>query len=450
MKDRILPKLSIIDSLRQKWKRSFPSDVLEAGPVFNVMEGDEVVVTYTSAVDKMKFFSTFIREGLENGDLVDYIYPDEESETVRAKLREYGIDVEKYEKSGALSLEILTKGFMSNGKLDYEKAVTETIEWWVEAKEKGYKHVRGLEDLGDFSFCNGQWQKWVKEYWLDPRWDDPKTSEWVLSDVSPELALGVSMVPFLIEMTAINVERMKETEVTELLKALGGANAKLSSAFIDLIEHVGSFSELIGLDHRGLVGRNILLEFDPSSNYEKVVDRLAKESMANVEPFFVFTSNASPLHAYLAKQPTIRFFLTSISTSTPEAVSENEVLLPAKSVPLILDTLSKVLETYTSANVCVVFDILSELLTIMGREKTFTFLRYALNMLSSEKITSLFLLNSSAHEPKIVSQMKSLFSNQLTYDKNGLEVVKTSWKRVHDEPKSNRLIRNVDRVISEI
>jgi len=421
-----MPKLPIIDALRQKWKRSFPSDVLKVSPVLNVMEGDEIVVTYTSAVDKMKFFSAFIREGLENGDLVTYTYPDEESETVRAKLREYGIDVEKYEAKGALRMENLTEGFMPNGKLDYEKAVTESIEWWVDAKKKGYKHVRGLEDLDDFSFVNGQWQKWAKEYWADPRWDDPNTSEWVLSDVSPDPALGVSMVPFLIEVTAINVERMKETEVTELLKALGGINVMVSRAFIDLIGYMGSFSELIGLDHRGLIGRKILLEYDPVSDYEKVVDSLAKESMANVEPIFVFTSSTSPIHKHLAEQPAVNFFLTSFSTSTPTSVSENTVLLPAKSIPLILDALSKVLETYANANVCFVFDILSELLISIGREKTFTFLRHALNMLSSEKTTSLFLINTSAHEPKVVSQVRGLFVNLLTHEKDKIKVVKIS------------------------
>ncbi len=166
------------------------------------------------------------------------------------------------------------------------------------------------------------------------------------------------------------------------------------------------------------------MEFDPVSDYEKVVDCLAKESIANVEPFFVFTSSTSPIHTYLAKQPTIKFFLTSISTSTPKSTSENEVLLPAKNAPLILDALSKVLETYADANVCFVFDILSELLTSIGREKTFIFLRHALDMLSSEKITSLFLLNTSAHEAEVVSSLRALFKNQFVYGKKGLDVVK--------------------------
>jgi len=88
-----------LDSLRQKLKPSISSDIL----------------TYTSAADKMKIFSAFIREGLEEGDAVWYSYPDEESETVRVRLKEYGVDVEKYEKNGALHIVSLTEDFMPNG-----------------------------------------------------------------------------------------------------------------------------------------------------------------------------------------------------------------------------------------------------------------------------------------------------------------------------------------------
>jgi len=394
---------------------------LNVGPVLNIGEGESAILTYISATDKMKVFSTFMREGLENGDAVSYVYPDEESKTVRAKLTEHGIDVEKHEKDGALHLRSLREYFISNGKLNYEKAVIDGLNWWAEAKGKGYSHVRDISDLGDFSFFNGQWQKYVTCHWLDPRWDDPNVSEWVVS----KRAVGVVYEPFIMEITAINVERMTEKQVNELLKSFGkGSFAR--AKFIDLLEHVNVFARSIGLDHERLVGRKILLEFDPASNYEKVVDSLAKESMANVEPLFVFASSASSIHAGLAEQPTIKFFLTSISTSTPKSSSENAVILPAKNTPLILDSLSKILETYVDANVCFVFDILSDLLISMGPEKTSTFLRHALDMLSSEKVTSLFLLNTSAHQTEVVSSLRNLFSNQLTYDKNGLEVVKTS------------------------
>jgi len=102
------------------------------------------------------------------------------------------------------------------------------------------------------------------------------------------------------------------------------------------------------------------------------------------------------------------------------------VLLPAKNTSLILDALSKLLETYVDANVCFVFDILSELLTVSELEKVFIFLRYALDMLSSKKTTGLFLLNGGTLEPAVVSRVRELFSNQLTYNKDGLKIVKIS------------------------
>ena len=392
---------------------------MKAGPVLNLREGEAIIVTYTSAADKLKIFSALIREGLENGDLVNYTYPDEEREIVRIKLKEHGIDVEKHEKDGSLLLETLTNCFMSNGKLDFKEAVGDGLKWWADVKKRGYKHIVDIQDVGDFSFVNGQWQKYVTDYCLDSRWDDPNVSEWV---VSKEL-VGVVMDPFIIDITAINVERMTQTQATELLKAIGKGK-RVPVKFIDLFENIDLFSKSIGLDHGRLVGHKILLEYDPVSDYEKIVDRLAKETMANVEHIFVFTSNISPVHSYLARQPTIKFFLTSISTSVPESISENEVLLPAKSVPLILDALSKVLETYANANVCFVFDILSELLATIGRERTFIFLRHALDLLSSEKTTGLFLLNTSAHQAEVVSSLRTLFKNQLVYGKNGLEVVK--------------------------
>ncbi|NIR86532.1 hypothetical protein GWO13_02740, partial [Candidatus Bathyarchaeota archaeon] len=161
----------------------------------NIKEGELAVVTYTSAVDKMKVFSAFIREGLENGDLVDYTYPDEEAETVRAKLKEHGIDVEKYERKGALVLCGLSEWYMPDGKFDKERAFRMEFESRAEAKRKGYKHYRALEDLGDFSFLNGQWQTYT-DYWDNPIWEIPSAAYTELLDYTP----------FVIELTAFNVE----------------------------------------------------------------------------------------------------------------------------------------------------------------------------------------------------------------------------------------------------
>jgi len=327
-----MPKLSFIDSLLRSGKRFIPTNILQPSPVVNFREGESKILTYASASNKMKFFSAFVRDGLESGDLVNYIYPNEESEIVRARLTEHGVKVEKYERKGALVLETANEFFMQDGKFDNEGTIVRALDGWNEAKKKGYKHVRDLEDLGNFSFVDGQWRKYIKDYWLDSRWNDPNVSQWATS----REAVGIVYDSFIMEITAINVEHMTDTEVTEILKAFGRGTLA-PARFIDLIGDMELFSQSIGLNHEQLSGRRILLEFDPTSDYEKVIDSLAKESMANVELLFVFTSNTSPLRRYLAKQSAIKFFLTSLSTSTPKSTSENTLLLPAKNTPLILD-----------------------------------------------------------------------------------------------------------------
>jgi KaiC/GvpD/RAD55 family RecA-like ATPase len=380
--------------------------------VLSIGEGEMAVVTYTSAVDKMKVFSAFIREGLENGDLVDCGYPDEESETFRAKLKEYGIDVEKYERKGALVLDSLSEWYMPDGKFDKERAIRMGLEARAEAKRKGYKHFRAFEDLGDFSFLDGQWQTYMK-YWDDPIWETPSGPYTEILDYTP----------FVIEMVAFNVESIGEVQLAEMFEAFWVGNPSYT-VFIDLLEHTNAFSKLLGISHKKLVGRKFLLEFNPSSDEGEVIDSLTKEAIANVESIFIFTSERSPTYSRLAKHRAVKFFLSSISALTPESRSENEVILPAKNTALILDSLSKVLEQNVHTNIFLVFDKLSELINLVGFDKAYKFLLYVLEMLSSKRTTALFLLNASAHESRVVSQIRGLFHNQLTYDKDGLKTVK--------------------------
>jgi len=417
----VMPNLSVIDSQRQRWKRSIPSDILKTGPVLDIKEGEAIIATYTSVANKIKVFSAIIREGLEGGDAVWYTYLDEEKEAVRAKLEENGIDVEEYEKDGALRMMSQTEDFMPNGKLDYENAITNGLNIWTEARRRGYSHIRHITDLGDFSFVNGQWQNFVTDYWLDPRWDDPNISEWVKSNEQGR----IMYVPFLMEITAINVEHMSEAQVRDILKALSGGETAVTR-FIDLVEYVDAFSKRIGLSHWELLGRKFLLEFDPTSDYETIVEDFAKESMANVEPTYVFTSTTSSIHKRLAKYVAIKFFLTSISTSAIQPGSKNEVLMPVNNIDLILDSIENITKAYSEANVSIVFDGLSDLLSSLDPERTFTFLRHTLQLLSSERANALFLLNSSAHDPKIVSRLRSMFYNQLVYRKVGLQAIKLS------------------------
>jgi hypothetical protein len=187
-----------------------------------------------------------------------------------------------------------------------------------------------------------------------------------------------------------------------------------------------AFSKGISLSHKELVGRKFLLEFDPTSEYETVVEDFVKEFMANVEPVYVFTSATSTLHKHLAKDSAIKFLLMSTSTSAIKPKSKNEVVIPANNTDLISDSIDEVMKTHSKTNRSIVFDGLSDLLSSLDPERTFTFLRHVLQTLSSERTTALFLFNTSAHDPKIVSRLRSMFYDQMIYRKAGLQAVKLS------------------------
>jgi len=392
-------------------KRSIASFKIQTEPVLNIREGEVAVATYTPATDKMKVFSAYIREGIERGDRIQYIYSDEDSETVRAKLKEYGVDVKKHERNGTLFMESLTEYYLPDGHFDKDRAVEKGLDLRAEAKRKGYKHARELFDVGDFSFLNSQWQKYL-EYWDDPRWGAPP-------------GVGILYVPFITELTVFNVEGMSKAQVSEILKAFGGGEYP-QTRFIDLLEYADAFSKRIDMPHQKLLGRKFLLEFGPTSNYEVIVGDFAREAMASLEPTFVFTSSTSAIYTSLAKQHPIKFFLMLTSVSTQESISENEIALPANNTALILDSLNKILETHTEENVFLVFDNISGLIELVGFDKTYKFLLYIADMLSSKRTTALFLLNKSAHDPKVVSRIRGLFHNLLTSEKDQIKIVKSS------------------------
>jgi len=192
-----------------------------------------------------------------------------------------------------------------------------------------------------------------------------------------------------------------------------------------LIKDRKVFSKTLGLTHRQVVGKNILLEFDPTSDYERVVEDFVDEALANAESVAVFTSKGSTVYSALSNRSDVKFLVLTQRVSTPQAdASKNNILLPANNSSLLLDALNKVLKAYPEKNSSIVFDNLSSLILFIGFEKTYGFLRYALELLAIENGTSLFLFDPRAHDTKVTSAFRSLFSYHITYGKEGLRVAR--------------------------
>lgn len=400
--------------LRGRRGRSVASFGGSGESVLSMREGELAVLTYTSVADKMRVFSSFIREGLEGGDMVFYVYPDEESAVVRKKLVQNGVDpgkAEKSEKRGSLILRSLSEHYLVDGRFDCSRVIRNELGLRGEAKRAGFGHFRDLVDVGSLAFLKGNWQAFV-EYWDSSGWGVPSGS-----------GQGVLYEPFIMELTAINVEGLSEDSTRSILNALSGGRQS-QTRLIDFLEFTDAFSKVVGLSHEELLGRKILLEFDPVSDYERVVENVVKEALAHLEPVYVFTRHASGVYESLGRQRSVRIVLMSASASASKSVSENQIVVPADNTPLVLDSLREIVGKQGDQNALLIFDNVSELIMCVGFEKAYKFLLHAVEMVSSKPATVLFLLNRSAHESHEVSRVRGLFHNILVYEGNSLDIVK--------------------------
>jgi len=100
--------------------------------------------------------------------------------------------------------------------------------------------------------------------------------------------------------------------------------------------------------------------------------------------------------------------------------------------------LDQTLKTHPDDKISIVFDSLSDLVLSFGLEKTYNFVKYAADMLSSPRITALFLLNQTAHNPNVLSSLRGLFSNQISIEKDGIHAIKL--------PKTETAIMTIEKV----
>ncbi len=193
---------------------------------------------------------------------------------------------------------------------------------------------------------------------------------------------------------------------------------------IDLAGHQETFSKLLGLEHAELLGKRVLLEYDPSSNFEEVVLKFAVEFQANVEPVSVFTSPGSPLYRKAKEQRNIRLFTSSTQTSTPVKVSDEEVLIPDRDISLLLDAVDKFLVAHHGRSVGIAMDLITDLIISQGFDKTYGVLSAISEMTEVEKATLLLLVNYVALDERALNGLRGLFRFHLRYDAEGLKKVR--------------------------
>jgi DNA-binding response OmpR family regulator len=206
-------------------------------------------------------------------------------------------------------------------------------------------------------------------------------------------------------------------EVDKKLTTEAGASAHITKPFnnIGLLTEVKSclnevrgwkFSKQLGIEHSKLVGKKILLEFDPTTDYERLVRDFVSECTFLEEGVIIVTRKGSRVRQALEGDEGAKF-------TELERASE---LLP-------------VLKSNSGGPLTFVIDSLTDL--VLNKDSNGTpptsvqmFIQTALETLDEARITAVFLINPSAHDPKEVATVQGAFSHQLIYEKGGVTVAR--------------------------
>ncbi|HVH14566.1 MAG TPA: hypothetical protein VNA15_02455 [Candidatus Angelobacter sp.] len=216
--------------------------------------------------------------------------------------------------------------------------------------------------------------------------------------------------------------------------------ANPTARVIDLAMQQDTFSSLVNMKHPDILGSRLLLEYEPTSDYEEIVKKFVREFQANVETVAIFTSAGSPIYREFRDQRNISLFSFSTKTSSPARLSDEQVLLPERDTSLLLDAVDKLLQALSKKRIGIVFDVFTDIILSQGFEKAYGVLSSIVEMTESEIASILVLLNYGALEPRVLGAVRGLFRSQLRFNFEGLKTIKLQGSRLEstfeDEPLS--------------
>jgi len=187
------------------------------------------------------------------------------------------------------------------------------------------------------------------------------------------------------------------------------------------------FSSRLGSE-RGVVRElKALLEVDSSLAYEQVVVDFAVELSSNNIPIYAFTSKGSPVYSALSRVPGVRYYILSGKVSYPRPDDQpSQILVPNNDHAVLLDLLDKTIASNSATGAAIIFDSVSDMVLLTGVESAYKFLKQANESMGGNKVASVFLMTTGAHEERVVNVLRGLFPNILVYDASGLRMTRTA------------------------
>jgi hypothetical protein len=130
------------------WPVMGKSEILEF--VRRMKARDHVILFYTNHEDKRLILFTYLKAGLDAGEAVVYVAGDESSNAIREAMSGFGLNVEHYERTGALRVVDYRQWYIIGGKFDIERTLSLWKKALDEATARGFKGLRVTGEMACF------------------------------------------------------------------------------------------------------------------------------------------------------------------------------------------------------------------------------------------------------------------------------------------------------------
>ena len=124
------------------------SEILEF--VKQMKAKDHVIMFYSTLEDKHKVLFTYLKAGLDAGEAAAYVASQESLDEVREAMKKFGVDVDRFERSGALRVIDYKDRYIIGGRFNASKAKELLKERYDEAVAKGFKGLRITGEMACF------------------------------------------------------------------------------------------------------------------------------------------------------------------------------------------------------------------------------------------------------------------------------------------------------------
>ncbi|MGQ9596584.1 MAG: hypothetical protein ACUVQY_08335 [Thermoproteota archaeon] len=160
-----------------------------------------------------------------------------------------------------------------------------------------------------------------------------------------------------------------------------------------------AFSSLMGSNHKELMHNIVVFEYDPRYPYESHMKTAMREFLANSERCILFTRLGSKL-LEIAKD------MGDVELKVMTTISTVEEGIPFNDISRLLDIIGRELESELST--WIIFYNISDLIFSIGFDKTYVFVRYLIDVVTSKGASLLILINKGAHRSEIVRTLEGL------------------------------------------